>query len=313
LLAVVAAAGCGDDQGTDPAGLRFGQVGEVQLRVETPLFLGQGTLTQTVTWGSQGPFQLEEVISYEGVEGDRSSEARRTNAEVLAGEYAIWIVQINEAAGLELFVDALDPDLDPECGLGRSQVTLRIRDDLREETVSWTRCVNGTLTTLSTNGAGPEPAAARVANAAILLRNATVGSGFRSSYEGSVPFATVDRGEDSRATLTASRSISDEGQWESFWQEHSGGTAPTPEIDFQKDVVIVGAVGVRQEAGDSVEIRRVLPVDQKTIVVLVERIPGNFCSPAARVHVPFHIVRAPRVPLPVEFADPAVETVPCGI
>ena len=173
--------------------------------------------------------------------------------------------------------------------------------------------MRGSLASLSTSAAGPDPAAARVANAAILLRDATVGPGFRSAYESSMPFATVDRGEDSEADLDGPSAIVTEEEWEAFWQEHSGGSSAAPEIDFEKDLVVVGAVGVRQEAGDSVEIRRVLPVDAKTVVVMVERIPGNFCSPAARTHVPFHIVRTPRVPLPVEFADPAVETVPCGV
>lgn len=313
LMCAAGLAACSDDGGTGPGGLRFGQIGEVQLRMETPLFVGRGTLEQTVTWSSRGPFQLSELISYEDQLGDSELDMESRNPDVLAGEYAIWIAQINEAAGLELFVDELDPDLDPECGPGRTRLTLRIRDEPLEQTVAWTRCVRGSLATLVTSAAGPDPAAARVANAAILLRDATVGPEFRSTYEGSMPFATVARGEDSRADLDEPRAIVDEEEWQAFWEAHAGGPSTPPSVDFQKDLVLVGAVGVRQEAGDSVEIRRVLPVDQRTIVTLVERIPGNFCSPAARTHVPFHIVRAPRVPLPVEFTTPTVETVPCGI
>ena len=83
-------------------------------------------------------------------------------------------------------------------------------------------------------------------------------------------------------------------------------------VDFAEDMVVVGAVGVREEAGDSVEIRRVLTVQDGSVVTLFERAPGDFCSPAARSHIPFHIVRTPRIPFPVVFTEVEVERVPCG-
>ncbi|HSR42495.1 MAG TPA: hypothetical protein VLL48_09990 [Longimicrobiales bacterium] len=315
LLTAGSVAGCGTDGGMGPEGLRFGQIGEVQLQVVTPLYVGRGTLEQNLVWSSDGPYRLEEAISYEGEEGDHTVFRVRTNPESLAREYAVWIAQIHEAAGLQLFVDELDPDLDPDCsGELRTRLTLRIRDEARGETIAWTRCVSGSLGYVSTR-AGPGASASRVANAARFLKSSTLGDAFVSIYDASLPFATVDRGEDSGMTQTVPRAITGPEAWEAFWFDHTDGDGETPPVDFDKDVILVGAVGVRQEAGDSVEIRRVLAVADRTIVALVERLPGNFCSPAERSHVPFHIVRTPRavLPLPVEFPEPTVETVPCGI
>lgn len=78
-------------------------------------------------------------------------------------------------------------------------------------------------------------------------------------------------------------------------------------------MVLVAAVGERHEAGDSVEVRRVVPADGGTLAEAFERVPGNFCSPAERTHVPFHVVVAPLAPLPVTFPEIVVERVPCGV
>jgi len=312
-IATVALAGCTDDGPAGLGSLRFGQIGEVDLLLEAPLLLGAGELRQRLRWSSEGPFLLTEEISYRGELGDRTEIERFENPEVLAGSYAQWIVQVNEVDALDLFIDGLDPALDPSCGQGRTRITLRITDDPRGESISWTRCVLGSLATLQPGGAGPEPAAARVAAAALLLREQALGSRFTSTYDASVPFATIDKGEDTGADINQPRAVVDAEAWEAFWAEHRGDAEPRPEVDFERDLVVVAAVGVRFEAGDSVEVRRVLPVDQSTIVTIVERVPGNFCSPAERRQTPFHIVRVPRVPLPMIFADVEVERVPCGL
>ena len=113
------------------------------------------------------------------------------------------------------------------------------------------------------------------------------------------------------ATLAAPFPVLDDAAWSAFWLEHSGGTEP-PEVDFESEMVIVAAVGQRHEAGDSVEVRRILPVLNGTLTHLFERVPGDFCSPVARTHYPFHIVVSPRTPSPIRFADVGVEFVPCG-
>jgi len=86
-----------------------------------------------------------------------------------------------------------------------------------------------------------------------------------------------------------------------------------PEVDWTREMVIVAAVGERTEAGDSVEVRRILQTGEGTQVEIVERVPGDFCSPASRRHFPVHVVVAPRTLLDVlRFSDVATERVPCG-
>lgn len=314
-LILSAAAGCGDGGVTDPSALRFGQIGEVRFQLRVPLQVDQGELIQELTWSSTGPWKLREAISYRGVMGDDHLIENRLNPDLLAGTYAGWITQVNDDDRIRLFTEGLDPNLDPDCGVNRTRMTLAIRDEARGRVLSWIRCTTGSLTSLTPTGAGPDPGASRVATAIALARDATVGSStvFQSEYAASMPFATIEKNEDTLAELPLPRALTDQEGWLAFWRAHTGSqTATPPVVDFERDLVLVASVGLRHEAGDSVEIRRVLPVDGFTYVELVERIPGDFCAPAERPHVPVHIVLAPVVPLPIEFVDLAVELVPCG-
>lgn len=77
-------------------------------------------------------------------------------------------------------------------------------------------------------------------------------------------------------------------------------------------MVLVGGLGEVTEAGDSVEVRRIIQdVLGTTLVELVNRVPGDFCSPASRRHTPFHVVVAPLRKTVVRFASPRTELVPC--
>ena len=314
MVAVVPtfAAGCGDNGTTPPGSLRFGQLGQVQVRLEAPLRLGSGTLEQVLTWGSSGAWTFQEAISYRGLVGDETFMRNPGDPSLYAADYASLITQVNEVTGLKLFIEELPPELEPECGPTRTRVTFAIQDEVRGEQVEWVRCATGSMADLTPVDAGPDPAASRVALAAQLARNRTLGEDFVSVYAGSVPFCTLDRGENTPTLLAAPVAFLDEGSWMSFWQEHAGAGVPSPTVEFTSEMVIVGAVGPRQEAGDSVEVRRVLQVDVGTLTEVFERVPGDFCSPASRAHVPFHIVVAPRTPPPIRFADVRVERVPCG-
>ena len=42
-----------------------------------------------------------------------------------------------------------------------------------------------------------------------------------------------------------------------FWASHAPGTAP-PAVDWDEEMVLVGALGEVNEAGDSVEVRRII-------------------------------------------------------
>jgi hypothetical protein len=284
---------------------------EFQLRA--PLSLGEGTLEQTLRWSSDGRWSVREKVLYRGLLGDEQVVRVEAPEATLAGAYAQWITQINDNPGLSLFIDDLDPSVDPDCPFPQARVTLTLRDDAQNRSVTWIRCASGFLATLTPSGAGPDPAAARVVTAGILARDFAIGRAFRSAFVGTLPFGTLDEGEASGFPLSSPLVIQDEDSWSEYWQTHRPEGVPLPPVDFETETVVVAVVGERLEAGDSVEVRRVLPVQLGTIVELVERVPGDFCSPAERRQTPYHIVVTPRLRSPVGFARPVpVERVPCG-
>lgn len=314
LAAGLLVAACDDGGTVDPGELHFGQIGEARLEFETVKELGAGRHRQVLLWDSDGTWELEETIVYDGVVGDVDVIPMSGDPELSAGLYATWIEQANTQPNLRLFQDGPDPFLDPDCVGFEARLTLTIRDDSRNEAVSWTRCVPQEDTPLSRLGtaAGPDPGASRVAQIASLMRDRTVGLSYESEFAPSFPFATIDRGDDSGVELTGPLIIRDATVWQDFWTRHSRSQGPAPQVDFVRDLVIVGAVGTRQEAGDSVEVRQIVGSTTDTKVFLQERVPGNFCAPVARTHIPFHIVRVPIVPEPISFGDTDVVRVPCG-
>ena len=217
-LCVLTAAGllsCADN-GTNPADLRFGQIGRVRIEVESPLgrgikqaaaaLTGDGRLYQVLDWSSDGPWESTERISYLGRMGDETAAVSRDDPGVLARSYASLISLVNDETPVKLFMgDLLSPALVPPCLDSLSRVTVHIIDTQRDDSVSWTRCANGSLGSLSPEGAGPDPNASRVIQAAQLVRDFTVGAKFVGAYSGSIPFATVDRGEQAKTPLLVPR------------------------------------------------------------------------------------------------------------
>ena len=312
LMAVAAGTSCADD-GTQPDDLRFGQIGRVLIEVSAPLGTGVGELQQTLSWRSDGPWESAERISYRGSLGDETVARSSDDPGRLARSYASWIALVNDDTPVKLFLGAdLNADLDPTCEQDQSRITVRIVDGQSADSTSWTRCAGGSLGSLTSERAGPDPTAGRVVQAIQLVRDYTVGTNFVSAYFGSLPFATLDRGEQSNAPMSVPRVIEDAQTWADFWNEHIGAPSAAPAVDFATELVLVAAVGTRPEAGDSVEVRAVLPVGFGTQVTLWERRSGNFCTPAARSHALFHVVLAPQVPRPIFFAVGDVDKVPCG-
>lgn len=307
--AALAGAACGDNGTAPPDTLRFGQIGSVVITLEAPLRLGVGTLTQELRWGSSGQWSLAEAISYNGVTGDDTFVRNPGDPGLSAGAYAEFIHRVNEVEGLSL--DAVSRDSVPGCGETRTRVTLVLVDDVRAERKSWTQCGVGSLANLTPAGAGPDADASRLMEAALAAKRATVGLNFASAYAGSVPFATIDRGDHTPSNVRNPLALTTPEGWAAFWADHAP-SRPLPAVDFGTQMVLVGVVGESREAGDSVEVRRILQVDVGTLTHVVERVPGDFCSPAARAHVPYHIVVAPRTPEPLRFAEIQREEITCG-
>ncbi len=254
---------------------------------------------------------MYERISYRGLVGDETLIRSSGDPFGFVGAYVHLITTVSSVEGLRLDIPELPIGLTDECGPGRTRITFSITDLPRDSTSTWQQCADGSLSELRIVNAGPKPAAARLVQATLAARDATFGPDRLSAYHGSVPFGTLDRGEETLAMPSAPFVVLDDAAWSAFWLDHSGGAEP-PEVDFDLEMVIVAAVGRRDEAGDSVEVRQILQVDNGTLTHLVERVPGDFCSPVARTHYPFHIVVSPATPIPIRFADVNLEFVPCG-
>ena len=316
---------CGDGS-VDPGTLHFGQVGEVEVRVATPLNGAIGRQRQHLTWESSGAWRLFEEIGYQGVVGDDTTTPNPGVPELFASSYASFINGVNTDVGWRLFnVEGLDPSDPPlECAETESRLSLSIRDGGRSETATWSRCAAGTLRSLRVRSGERDNTAARVIQAVIIMRNLTIGEVDETyAYTGSWPFATVEKGDETGLALDQPRVFrSTDGlgrhvpppDWDSVWTRHSGGAREPPEVDWTTQMVLIAAIGTRQESGDSVEVRRVLHLgaERGTEIKIVERVPGNFCAPVHKVVRPFHIVVAPRAPAPVFFSELEVERSPCG-
>jgi hypothetical protein len=318
LFGTAALAGLAVACSDEPAGpdeQPFGRIGDVHVEVLSPLDGGKGELRHVIEWSSNGPWRSVERISYGGKLGDETVLRSTGDVISLSRTYAAWIDLVNDTPSVSLFGGRVDPELDPDCPVATSRVTLSIADRTRGDSIAWTRCSDRSLPTLSGAGASPGADASRVVQAAALARSFTLDQqrGFRYQYTGSMPFGTVDRGE-AASQLTVPRVIENQQNWRAFWAQLTGTDETPPTVDFATDVVLVAVIGTKEEAGDSVEIRGVLPIAGGTQVSLWERRAGHFCTPARRTHVPYHVVVAPHgmLPRPIFFSDVSLDTVPCG-
>lgn len=307
-----------------PGLLRFGSVGHVRVTVDTPLQGGIGWLQQVLTWGSTGAWNLYEEIGYDSVPGDDNVLRNPGQPHAYAANYSslLHLAIDNEGTRLWEPPDQVGSD---ECGIGRSRVSILIRDDQREEEKEWARCAANasSLRTLSTQGFEPDDGAARVIQIVLRARDFTLGEGFDDyAYTGSLPFASIDRGSQSGAEMGGGRAfrtpegVSDEpAGWSAFWEQHTGGETAPPEIDWGRDMVVAAAIGMRDEAGHVVEVRRILRIGDetpgltRTRIEIVERIPGNYCTPPSRIEWPYDIVVTRKGP-PEVFSN-REEFVPC--
>ena len=315
---------CADTPASILPGL-FGLTGEIRVDVRSPLpgAAGDGELHEILIWASNGPWLLTERVFYQGNLGGEASRSGKLNPGELAREYRSLIQQLNETRGLRLFGRDVSQDLEPDCtgALGSTQIAFTIHDTVRDEIASWTRCAEGTLFTFAPGSGRPDPGAARVVTAGQLTRFFTLGEAARSTYMGTIPFASLAAGADSPARVPAPRAFVADGgtppaSFIGFWAEHAGPGVPRPQVDWDRELVLLVAVGLRQEAGSLVGVRRVLPLGPAygTRVEITERVPGDFCSPASATLYPYQLVILPgaNIHLPIDFTPVSVERVPCG-
>ena len=324
-LTIVCVVITGCDPSLGPPGLlRFGSDGEVRVTVEVPLQGGVGWIQQVLNWNSDGAWKLYEEIGYDSVLGDDNIFRNPGLPYLYAANYSSLLHLAIDNEGTRLWEP---PDQIDDCGIGRSRVSILIRDNREDKEKEWARCAANAnpLANLSTEGFEPDDGAARVIQIALRARDFTLGDDFdRYAYTGSLPFATIERGtqpgEELNEGVLVFRTPDDGNEtdepdgWSQWGQAHTGGERRPPEIDWARKMVVVAALGRRDFTGHTVEVRRVLLVGNETQVIrtkieMVERIPGDYCTPARRNSWPYHIVAIPKGPQ--EEYSLVAERIPC--
>ncbi len=126
-----------------------------------------------------------------------------------------------------------------------------------------------------------------------------------------IPFETVEQGDHSGVQAEGGRVVRSPAAWEALWAEHAAGRVPAPPlppVDFSREMVLAYFLGEKPTAGYAVEIREIAVSEGRVLVHVAVTTPPAGAPVLQVLTQPFHIVRALRSELPVEFvpveADP---------
>ncbi|HEX7119191.1 MAG TPA: protease complex subunit PrcB family protein [Longimicrobiales bacterium] len=100
--------------------------------------------------------------------------------------------------------------------------------------------------------------------------------------------------------------ITTEAAWRAFWAELTANRAPrpaAPAVDFDRERVIVAAMGRRPTGGYAIEIAGVYRTQDALTVVVVETRPGPGCITAQALTAPVYVARIAAGRLPVTFVE----------
>lgn len=106
------------------------------------------------------------------------------------------------------------------------------------------------------------------------------------------------------------RVVESREDWEELWRELEPRTSrkqgqnspnPLPEIDFQRSVLIIAAMGTRPNGGYSVEISSIVESSYRIVVTVSERLAGAKCPTTQAITHPIAIVTTAQTQKSFEF------------
>ena len=98
--------------------------------------------------------------------------------------------------------------------------------------------------------------------------------------------------------------MKDAKRWEAIWAEHRGkSTAPCPEVDFTREMVIVATLGPQRTGGYSIRIAKVEATRDKLRICLERRTPRPNSRVIQVLTAPYEFVAVPRSDLTSEFVE----------
>lgn len=100
--------------------------------------------------------------------------------------------------------------------------------------------------------------------------------------------------------------IRDRVSWQAFWESFAGARTPRPDppdVDFERHVVIIAAMGEQSTAGHGIAIENVYEENGTTRVEVVETVPAGGCLTAQVITTPTTAVLIPTHAAEVEFVE----------
>ncbi len=100
--------------------------------------------------------------------------------------------------------------------------------------------------------------------------------------------------------------VRDAESWGRLWTDVAGPRTPPPDrpdVDFEQEMMIVAAVGMRGTGGYGIEIEEVYQEGARLVAVVVETSPGPDCMTTQAFSAPAVGVRVARSDLPVSFVE----------
>jgi hypothetical protein len=100
--------------------------------------------------------------------------------------------------------------------------------------------------------------------------------------------------------------VTDQATWQSVWQTIHATLEPEPPlpvVDFNREMVLVAAMGRRPSGGHAIRLEAAEQDDQAVTVTVRTVVPGAGCVVSQVVTSPVDLARIPRTALPVRFAD----------
>ena len=104
--------------------------------------------------------------------------------------------------------------------------------------------------------------------------------------------------------------VSTAAEWQALWAR-TGGGAPLPEVDFDREEVIVAAAGTRPSGGHEIEVQSVRDAGARRVVVVRETAPGSGCMNTQALTQPADFVAVPKRAGAVYAFETKRETTPC--
>jgi hypothetical protein len=122
----------------------------------------------------------------------------------------------------------------------------------------------------------------------------------------SVSFTTIDKGTISGFTVPLQMFISSQKEWVEIWTTRQGSATPKrghPAVDFDRDVVIVAALGTKDSGGYSLEITRIVRTKDDIQIFIRRAAPPDGAKAATVSTSPFVLARMKKPDRMVTFRD----------